>query len=151
MQCLSRARWRRASIGASLNPTGTSSSAALCRWAAAPLSDGPQQTHGRGEAHAVVPCQHHYKAEFASLQTGAVRSLVWQLRVEEMHLADAAVLSHAVRCCALQTFKQTENPAILYNGNNEYLHYEDTWYILGYKPDTYVVRRLPGTSAQPAC
>lgn len=40
----------------------------------------------------------------------------------------------------LQTFRTTDNPAILFNGNNEYLHYEDTWYILGYKPDTYVVR-----------
>ena len=34
---------------------------------------------------------------------------------------------------------QQENPAILYNGNNEYLHYEDTWYILDSKPDEYVV------------
>jgi hypothetical protein len=40
---------------------------------------------------------------------------------------------------ALQTFRTTEDPAILFNGNNEYLHYEDTWYILGYKPDSYVV------------
>jgi hypothetical protein len=52
----------------------------------------------------------------------------------------------AVLCCArcaLQTFRQTDNPAILYNGNNEYLHYEDTWYILGYKPDSYVVSASP--------
>ena len=34
---------------------------------------------------------------------------------------------------------QQDNPAILYNGNNEYLHYEDTWYILDSKPDEYVV------------
>lgn len=41
--------------------------------------------------------------------------------------------------CCLQTFAKTDNPAILFNGNNEYLHYQDTWYILGYKPDSYVV------------
>lgn len=40
-----------------------------------------------------------------------------------------------------QTFVETDNPAILFNGNNEYLHYQDTWYILAYKPDTYVVSR----------
>ncbi len=34
---------------------------------------------------------------------------------------------------------QQANPAVLYNGNNEYLHYEDTWYIVASKPDEYVV------------
>ena len=28
---------------------------------------------------------------------------------------------------------------MLYNGGNDYLHYEDTWYILASKPDEYVV------------
>lgn len=34
---------------------------------------------------------------------------------------------------------ETGDRAVLFNGNNEYLHYQDTWYILGYKPDSYVV------------
>ena len=34
---------------------------------------------------------------------------------------------------------QQANPAILYNGGNDYLHYEDTWYILASKPNEYVV------------
>lgn len=34
---------------------------------------------------------------------------------------------------------QQANPAVLYNGGNEYLHYEDTWYILSSKPDEYVL------------
>ena len=34
---------------------------------------------------------------------------------------------------------QQANPAMLYNGGNDYLHYEDTWYILASKPDEYVV------------
>lgn len=38
-----------------------------------------------------------------------------------------------------QTFVETGDRAVLFNGNNEYLHYQDTWYILGYKPDSYVV------------
>lgn len=28
---------------------------------------------------------------------------------------------------------------MLYNGGNDYLHYEDTWYILASKPNEYVV------------
>jgi violaxanthin de-epoxidase len=39
----------------------------------------------------------------------------------------------------IQTFKQQDNPAVLFNGGNEYLHYEDTWYILDSKPDEYAV------------
>jgi len=40
----------------------------------------------------------------------------------------------------IQTFIQEEGtPSHLINHGNEYLHYEDDWYILGYKPDSYVV------------
>lgn len=39
----------------------------------------------------------------------------------------------------VQRFKQDpSNPAILYNHDNEYLHYEDDWYIIASKPDQYV-------------
>jgi violaxanthin de-epoxidase len=39
----------------------------------------------------------------------------------------------------LQNFKQDpEKPGVLYNRGNEYLHYEDTWYVVGSKPDSYV-------------
>jgi len=63
---------------------------------------------------------------------------------------------HTLRLCCvvLQTFVQDpNNPAILYNHGNEYLHYEDDWYILAYKPNTYVVRKqgcLAFTLAFPA-
>ena len=30
-----------------------------------------------------------------------------------------------------------ENPAKLYNHGNEYLHYEDDWYVAAWKPDEY--------------
>ena len=32
-----------------------------------------------------------------------------------------------------------ENPAILWNHGNEYLHYEDDWYVLASKPNEYVL------------
>eukprot|EP00879_Flechtneria_rotunda_P033880 GHRR01037742.1.p1 GENE.GHRR01037742.1~~GHRR01037742.1.p1 ORF type:complete len:110 (-),score=33.00 GHRR01037742.1:514-843(-) len=44
-------------------------------------------------------------------------------------------------------FKQDpEKPALLYNHDNEYLHYQDDWYILAYKPDTYVVIYYKGSN-----
>ncbi len=40
----------------------------------------------------------------------------------------------------VQTFVQDEaNPAHLANHGNEYLHYEDDWYVLASKPDSYVL------------
>lgn len=40
---------------------------------------------------------------------------------------------------SIQNFVQNpDSPSILSNRGNEYLHYEDDWYIIGYKPDTYV-------------
>eukprot|EP00884_Botryococcus_braunii_P012424 jgi/Botrbrau1/21182/Bobra.0061s0073.1 len=40
----------------------------------------------------------------------------------------------------IQTFNQDMvKPAVLYNHDNEYLHYEDDWYILASKPEEYVV------------
>ncbi|KIZ04782.1 hypothetical protein MNEG_3176 [Monoraphidium neglectum] len=39
----------------------------------------------------------------------------------------------------IQDFVQdSSQPAILYNHDNEFLHYEDDWYILGSKPDEYI-------------
>lgn len=49
--------------------------------------------------------------------------------------------------CSLQMFKQDpEKPAILYNHDNEYLHYQDDWYIVASKPDSYVVVYYKGTN-----
>lgn len=43
----------------------------------------------------------------------------------------------------MQTFVQdAQQPAVLLNHDNEYLHYQDDWYILASKPDSYVVRCL---------
>lgn len=40
----------------------------------------------------------------------------------------------------MQRFVQDpEHPSILYNHDNEYLHYQDDWYILAFKPDSYAL------------
>lgn len=31
-----------------------------------------------------------------------------------------------------------ENPGILYNHDNEYLHYQDDWYIVDYEPEQFI-------------
>ena len=41
--------------------------------------------------------------------------------------------AHLPICC------EQENPALLWNHGNEYLNYEDDWYILASKPNEYVV------------
>jgi hypothetical protein len=45
-------------------------------------------------------------------------------------------------CCEQDETK----PAVLYNHGNEYLHYEDDWYILAQKPDEYVVVYYKGNN-----
>ena len=40
----------------------------------------------------------------------------------------------------VQQFVQTkDNPALLLNHDNEYLHYQDDWYILDAEPDSHVL------------
>ena len=47
-----------------------------------------------------------------------------------------------VRCHAQDPVK----PAVLRNRGNEYLHYEDDWYILGFKPDKYALIYYKGNN-----
>lgn len=47
----------------------------------------------------------------------------------------------------IQTFYQDDkSPAILHNNGNEYLHYQDDWYIPGYKEGKYVFIYYRGTN-----
>ncbi len=56
----------------------------------------------------------------------------------------------------VQTFEQDPNEgAILYNHDNEYLHYQDDWYILDYDagrgaddPDAFVLVYYRGRDAR---
>ncbi len=46
------------------------------------------------------------------------------------------------RCCnAAQA-----NPAVLWNHDNDYLHYSDDWYILASKPDEYLLIYYKGNN-----
>mmetsp|Transcript_149 Transcript_149/g.184 ORF Transcript_149/g.184 Transcript_149/m.184 type:complete len:458 (+) Transcript_149:131-1504(+) len=47
----------------------------------------------------------------------------------------------------LQTFIQDEqNPGILYNHDNEFLNYQDDWYILDYEPENFIFVYYRGTN-----
>lgn len=76
-------------------------------------------------------CQLH---EFHTESDKLVGNLSWRIRTP-----DAGFLTRT----AVQTFVQDPSyPGILYNHDNEYLHYQDDWYILSSKienkPDDYV-------------
>ena len=47
----------------------------------------------------------------------------------------------------VQTFEQDPNEgAILYNHDNEYLHYQDDWYVLAFKEEEYVLVYYRGSN-----
>jgi len=80
---------------------------------------------GKNELFDTFPCQVHF---FESTKPGTfVGKLNW--RIEE---PDGEFLSRD----ALQRFVQDEkNPALLLNHDNEFLHYQDDWYIIDYAED----------------
>lgn len=48
---------------------------------------------------------------------------------------------------AIQRFVQDpKNPAIMYNHDNEYLHYKDDWYIVDYEPNDFVLVYYRGSN-----
>ena len=47
--------------------------------------------------------------------------------------------AHSLRCVQA-------NPAVLWNHDNEYLHYNDDWYILASKPDEYLLIYYKGNN-----
>ncbi|KAI3423368.1 VDE domain-containing protein [Psidium guajava] len=76
-------------------------------------------------------CQLH---EFHTESNKLVGNLSWRIRTP-----DSGFFTRT----AVQRFVQDpEQPGILYNHNNEYLHYQDDWYILSSKtenkPDDYI-------------
>jgi violaxanthin de-epoxidase len=56
-----------------------------------------------------------------------VGKINWRIRKPNQDFIERATV---------QTFRQdASNPGLLANRGNEYLHYEDDWYILASKPD----------------
>lgn len=73
-------------------------------------------------------CQEHY---FAVPSPGTlVGKINWRISKPNKDFIERSTM---------QTFVQDpSNPAQLANHNNPYLHYQDDWYILAFKPDEYV-------------
>lgn len=91
---------------------------------------------GQNKLFDTFPCQKH---EFSSPEPGTlVGNLKWRVRTSY-----GAQLERS----AEQRFVQDErSPGILYNHDNEFLHYQDDWYILAQKPDEYVFVYYRGTN-----
>eukprot|EP00877_Chromochloris_zofingiensis_P001790 jgi/Chrzof1/11611/Cz06g02070.t1 len=81
-------------------------------------------------------CQEHF---FAVPEPGKlVGKLNWRISKPDNDFIDRNTI---------QTFNQdASNPGILYNHGNEYLHYQDDWYILASKPNDYVFVYYKGTN-----
>lgn len=93
-------------------------------------------TAGQNELFDVFPCQKH---EFSAPEPGKlVGDLYW--RVKTLYGAE-------VERTAQQVFKaDPQHPGILYNHDNEFLHYQDDWYIIGYKPNEYALVYYRGSN-----
>lgn len=71
-------------------------------------------------------------------------ALLFVIKCQSSGAADTAA---AVPGLLAQRFKQDpQKPAVLYNHDNEYLHYKDDWYIIASKPDSYVVVYYKGSN-----
>ena len=89
-------------------------------------------TAGLNPLFDTFPCQEHYFALPKSENNNALFAEInWRIP-----LSDG---KDFIQRSTMQRFVQTpENPAILLNHDNEYLHYQDDWYIIASKPDKYV-------------
>lgn len=90
-------------------------------------------TAGLNKLFDTFPCQEHYFASPEGSPNVVFGEINWRIplgpKPEEGFIQRST----------MQRFVQdTNNPAILYNHDNEYLHYQDDWYILASKPDEYV-------------
>jgi len=86
---------------------------------------------GLNRAFDTFDCQLH-KFEAPS-PTSLVGNLQWRIK-------DPVAGTNFVTRYTVQTFQQDPKvPGILYNHDNEFLHYQDDWYILGQRENEYVV------------
>jgi len=93
---------------------------------------------GLNPAFDIFDCQLH-KFE-APTPTTLVGNLQWRVK-------DPIAGTQFVTKYAIQTFYQDENqPGILYNHDNEFLHYQDDWYILAHRPNEYFVVYYRGSN-----
>ena len=77
------------------------------------------------------PCQEHFFATPPGKEGVVYAEINWRVPLGQE--------GDFIQRSTMQRFvQQPENPAILFNHDNEYLHYQDDWYIIGSKPDEYV-------------
>jgi len=77
------------------------------------------------------PCQEHFFATPKGKEGIVYADINWRIPVGDN--------GDFIPRSTMQKFVQEkENPAIMLNHGNEYLHYEDDWYIIGSRPDEYV-------------
>lgn len=79
-------------------------------------------------------CQEHF---FASPEPGKVFAKInWRIPSTDPLTGDRDFIDRSV----MQRFVQEDaaTPAVLVNKDNEFLNYQDTWYVLASKPDEYV-------------
>jgi len=86
---------------------------------------------GLNKAFDTFDCQlHRFESPSPSKLVG---NLQWRIK-------DPVAGTNFVTRYAVQEFVQDDQvPGILYNHDNEFLHYQDDWYILASRPEEYVV------------
>ncbi|KAJ1638815.1 Violaxanthin de-epoxidase-domain-containing protein [Pavlovales sp. CCMP2436] len=93
-------------------------------------------TAGLNELFDTFPCQRHV---FTSPEKGKLEGdLYWRIKTP---------YGAEVERTAEQNFvADPDHAGILYNHGNEFLHYQDDWYIIGYKPDEYALVYYRGSN-----
>ncbi|WPT17766.1 Violaxanthin de-epoxidase [Picochlorum sp. SENEW3] len=88
-------------------------------------------TAGLNPLFDTFPCQEHYFASPKDSSDVVFAEINWRIPASDG--------KDFIQRSTMQRFVQTpDNPAILLNHDNEFLHYEDDWYIVASKPDAYV-------------
>eukprot|EP00889_Picochlorum_renovo_P005806 jgi/Picre1/32836/NNA_008166.t1 len=88
-------------------------------------------TAGLNPLFDTFPCQEHYFASPKDSSDVVFAEINWRIPASDG--------KDFIQRSTMQRFVQTpDNPAILLNHDNEFLHYEDDWYIIASKPDAYV-------------
>lgn len=82
-------------------------------------------TAGLNPLFDTFPCQEHYFATPKGSSGVVYAEINWRIPLSEGDFIQRSTMQRFVQ--------DSSNPAVLFNHGNEYLHYQDDWYILGSK------------------